>query len=479
MRGSGPSIVLSFVALAMLAFIRFVFADAILDVVPGPYGAGLVSTLGVLMVIAIAVIVDRVVRLLYWNYYLLHMRKRHTPALIQDIFTIALVVLGTSIGLYFEAGVSFTGLLTASGATAIVLGIALQTIIQDVFSGLSLNMDGSYAIGDCLTVYSDQFPDAVYGRVEGITWRTTYLRLNDGARLMVPNHTFTSNPVMNHSRPPGPKRYFVEIPVDNRFPIERATSILLGEAYRIVRAKPLAASPAPDIIVDRFDSDSCYFRVRFYADPNDVDPKSATSIMAVALHSAMRRHSLPSPVSQIEFAPPPDNFEFELAEAHDALTQVPLFKDVLADEQFSALLANCIVQSLPAGTVFIRQGDEGASMFIVLEGAARVALALPDGETRDVAVLVGGDVVGEMSLMTGVPRTATVTTLTSTRLLEIPKQAIEPIFADSPNLLERFSFTLAARQLALTEIARRPSEIRSVEMDILKRMRAFFAHVFR
>jgi len=132
--------------------------------------------------------------------------------------------------------------LTASGAAAFVLGIALQAPINDVFSGVSLNLDDAFAIGDWLTIYSDQFPEPVYGRVQGVTWRTTFLRLCDGRRLLVPNHVLTTNPVMNHSRPPGPKRLSVEMPVAFHFSADRAMSILLGEAFRMVRTKPLVAS---------------------------------------------------------------------------------------------------------------------------------------------------------------------------------------------------------------------------------------------
>jgi small-conductance mechanosensitive channel len=148
MKITRASVAFSFVPLVLLAFLRIAGAKWILAVMPAPYGAAMVSTLGVLAVVAIAVVIDRLVRYFYWYGYLRRKRKRETPALIEDILTIALLALGTSIGLFFEAGVSFTGLLAASGATAIVLGIALQAVINDVFSGLSLNFDGSYSIGD-------------------------------------------------------------------------------------------------------------------------------------------------------------------------------------------------------------------------------------------------------------------------------------------------------------------------------------------
>jgi small-conductance mechanosensitive channel len=477
MKRSEASVILSFLALAFLVLLRFAGARVIVAAVPVPYGAGMISALGVLMVIAFALVIDRLVRVFYWDGYLRRKRKRNTPALIEDILTIALVVLGASIGLFFEAGVSFAGLLTASGATAIVLGIALQAVIQDVFSGLSLNFDGSYAIGDWLTIYSEHFPEPVYGQVQGITWRTTFLHLPDGRRLMVPNHLMTSNPVMNHSRPSGPKRLIVEFPVSNNFSGDRAMSILLGEAYRAVRDTPLAQEPEPDILIDRFDSDSAFFHIRFWADPNEVNPQVAQSLMATAMHRAAQSFKVPSPVTQVQLVPLPDDHDTKRMEARDALGHVPIFKDVLDVRQLDALFSACVVRTLPSDTVFIRQGDTGTSMFVILEGATRVSI-LAQGEARSVAVLVAGDIVGELSLMTGEPRTATVTSLTSVSVLEVTKQSIETLLKDTPELLDKFGQVLAARQLGLKRIATIKKQEESDEWEIVTRMRAFFSNAF-
>ena len=98
--------------------------------------------------------------------------------------------------------------------------------------------------------------------------------------------------------------------------------------------------------------------------------------------------------------------------------------------------------------ILMQQGDPPSSAFlIILEGAASVTLRGPDGgASQEAAILATGNIVGEMSLMTGAPRNATVTALTRMRVLEIPKDAIEAILKKSPELAERFSRVLVARQ---------------------------------
>jgi CRP-like cAMP-binding protein len=271
---------------------------------------------------------------------------------------------------------------------------------------------------------------------------------------------------------------FVEMPVANYFSAERAASILLGEAYRTIRDKPFARVFEPEILIDRFDSNTTFFHVRFYTDPDEVNPDVARSIMAVALHGAMSRHKVPSPAEQVELVPTPDNSYSHLAAARDALTDASIFKDVLDAKQVDALVSSCKIRALPRNSVFIRQGEAGSSMFIILEGAARVSIRVADGEVRELAVLVSGDIVGEMSLMTGAPRAATVTSLTFMRVLEITKESIETLLKETPGLLESLGHMLAARQVGLNEIASAPHHKVSVEPDILDRMRVFFSRAF-
>ena len=128
-------------------------------------------------------------------------------------------------------------------------------------------------------------------------------------------------------------------------------------------------------------------------------------------------------------------------------------------------------------TAFIRQGENGTSMFLILEGAARVSVHMANAEVRDVAVLVSGDMVGEMSLMTGAPRTAWVTSLSAMRVLEVTKESIESLLAAEPNLLERFSHVLADRQSGLSEIASTAHQKLSLQSDILTQMRQFFSRI--
>jgi len=254
--------------------------------------------------------------------------------------------------------------------------------------------------------------------------------------------------------------------------------ILLAEAYRAVRQKPLTGRHKPDVVIEKVLADSTCFHVRFYADLEESDPQSARSIMALALHRALLRHKVPNPVSQVELVPVRGIFDSVLAEVRDVLGKVSIFENILDASQLDALVSACEVRTLAADTAFIRQGDTGTSMFVILEGAAHISISMADGEVREVAVLAAGDIVGEMSLMTGTPRAATVISLTAMRVLEVTKESIESLLAEEPGLLERFSHVLAIRQSGLSEIASTTNQKQALQRDILAQMRRFFSRAF-
>jgi small-conductance mechanosensitive channel/CRP-like cAMP-binding protein len=473
-------ILLPLILLALLAAVHVWGAAILGQHFSAPALLTIHHVLMVTTLIVATLLLDGFIRHFYWHRYWRRRRGRETPALIKDLLTVALVLLGASLGLWWQVGMSFTGLITASGATAIILGIALQTVIQDLFSGLSINLDGSYALGDWLTIYSDQLQEPVYGRVTAMTWRSTFLSLEDGRRLMVPNHLVTANPVLNHSRPREAKRYRVEIMADNRVPVARMMEMLLGEAMKTVREHGMAANPPPYVHVDRTAPDAIFYHVCFYAWPDILTPSHARSRMLIGQLRAIQHNTVPMPVTQIEMTAAPDiSSKLDGEDVLRGLHHVDLFADTLDVEEMSALAAHCRVRDFPPGAGLMQQGDEASSMLILLAGAARVTVHGASGTEEEVAVLAGGDFVGEMSLLTGAPRSATVTALTALRALEVKKDDIAPLLQKNPGVLHKFSEALAVRQEGLAAAAKRTVPLSAGAAGLLARMRGFFLHPVR
>jgi CRP-like cAMP-binding protein len=136
-----------------------------------------------------------------------------------------------------------------------------------------------------------------------------------------------------------------------------------------------------------------------------------------------------------------------------ALQEIPRFADVLRPDQLDALAAQSAARSFPAGAVLMAQGDFGASMFAIVDGRVSVRFSDPPHPETEITQLKRGNIVGEMALLTGDPRTATVSALTEVEAIEITKPALERAFEKSPDLVESFASVLTIRRMMLEQIA--------------------------
>jgi CRP-like cAMP-binding protein len=153
------------------------------------------------------------------------------------------------------------------------------------------------------------------------------------------------------------------------------------------------------------------------------------------------------------------------------LSGVPLFAETLDSDQLDHLAARCEVAIFPAGSLLMAEGDFGAAMYAIVEGTVAVTLHDRRGEEHGVATLQAGDIVGEMSLMTGQRRNATVAAESEVVALEIRKVALEEIFARAPDLIDRFAPILAIRRAGLKRVA---DEAAEESHDLVGQIRRFF-----
>jgi CRP-like cAMP-binding protein len=161
---------------------------------------------------------------------------------------------------------------------------------------------------------------------------------------------------------------------------------------------------------------------------------------------------------------------------HDVLKSIPIFASILNEAQLAALANRLGVTNFARGTVLMRQGEMGASMFAIVSGVAEVSVHVAGGK-ESVAKLGPGDIVGEISLMTGAYRNATVTATRALSALEITKPALQSVLSESPDLIPRFAGMIEQRQAEMNKIRKSAAHWDSVGLDrhgIENMMRSFY-----
>jgi CRP-like cAMP-binding protein len=160
----------------------------------------------------------------------------------------------------------------------------------------------------------------------------------------------------------------------------------------------------------------------------------------------------------------------EVIDVRGVLGMIPLFGRTLDSQQLGRLALQSNVRYFRTDSLLMTEGDLADTMFAIVDGRVSVSFHDLHGEEHAIAELGRGDIVGEMALLTGMPRQASVKAECFVTAIEITKTTIEGIFARAPDLMDKFGVVLAKRQAELDRLA----DGKAIERDIIGRIRKFF-----
>ena len=356
-------------------------------------------------------------------------------------------------------------ILTASAVGAVVVGFALQDTLGNAFAGLGIQMEKPFRVGHWIKVGEFE------GKVSQVTWRATKLLTRAGTYVVVPNSIISKESITNYSEPILPVRITVDVGATySKPPNEVKAAILEAIAHT-----PLALeAPAPDVLVQNFGSSSIEYRARFWIAEFEVDEIARDQVRS-AIYYSFARHKIEIPFPmQIEIARQDTPSTALLAsDVVDLLGQVSIFAP-LSHQERSALATGVHERLYASGEVVVRQGANGASMFVVHSGQVKVTI---DPGSREVARTNPGGFFGEMSLLTGDPRTATVAATTDSLLVEIPAASFRSVALANPAVVEAVSAAVVARRAGLdqarAEAAMFDAALRDQSQSLMGRVRRF------
>ncbi len=357
------------------------------------------------------------------------------PTIVQDAIVISLFAVAAVFILQDR-------IFATTAVGAVVIGFALQDTLGNLFAGLAIQIEKPFRVGHWVSVAGAE------GLVSEITWRAAKLRTKAGTFVVVPNSTLAKETIVNYSEPELETRLTVDVGVSyDARPNDVKAAILAA-----VAAEPLVdGHRRPEVFIMDFGPSAIVYQTWLWTTHYEHDDLIRDRVRSSIYYAFKRQNiSIPFPI-QIELGgealvpPPPD-----LAPALSALAAVPIFAG-LNDAQREGLARSARFAVYAAGEPIIREGDEGTSMFVVVQGEMIVKLATG----QDVARTRPGGFFGEMSLLTGAPRSATVVAAVDSHVLEITGDAFRAFVYANPAVLEQIGAAVAARQ---AELAARRAE---------------------
>jgi small-conductance mechanosensitive channel/CRP-like cAMP-binding protein len=366
--------------------------------------------------------------------------RRGTPApeLLRQL--VSLLVFGLLLGILFkiELSVSLPALLTTSAIITAVLGLALQETLGNLFSGIALAMERTVQVGDMIRA------GETIGLVEQLSWRAIKVRTMEGNALLIPNTVASRDRLEVFRRGSVPMARTMKVGLEYDQPPAPARAALEAAAADV---QGVASLPAPAAYLVRFHDFSIEYELRYwledYAHYLDVDSRVRERVWY-----RLERDGIPIAyplIRQLQYpmGPLPRHNPADLI--LDAVEASALFAPLSAAERLTLAKGARLVRFTEGETV-VREGEDGSSMFVIAAGRAAVSVHGDVGASRKVAVLDSGASFGEISLLTGEPRLATVRAITESTLVEIDKETLAPVLVANPSLVEKLDAVIRERR---------------------------------
>jgi CRP-like cAMP-binding protein len=306
------------------------------------------------------------------------------------------------------------------------------------------------------------------GLVTEITWRATKLRTKAGNLVVVPNNIVAKEAINNYSQPEVPTRITLEVGASYDTPPNETKAAILAALANATRVLP---SPAPDVVLADFGGSALTFRVRFWINDFAQDERARDEVRTFIYYEFARRGiEIPYPMQVQISRTVEDQTSSVPTRVSRLIDGVPVLAVLPADAR-AALARTSRTLRYAAGECIVRHGEAATSMFLVESGT--VDVQLPNGDR--VATTEAGGYFGEMSLLTGAPRSATVRAAADCVLVEISGASFRAWIQQHPATLADLASVAATRQREL-DAARASAAESATETSssLLQKMRAFF-----
>ena len=398
--------------------------------------AGIRHFQAALMVLGVAVGLQ-LLRRLYWQRWFAKRHGIEAPKLLQQVFGFAVFCAALALVLKLTYGLQVDTFIAGSGIVAVVIGLSMQETLANIVSGIALQVGKPFRVGDWLIL------DGHRAEVVELNWRSTKLRTNDDVYLDIPNKSVVTHTITNLSYPTKVHANRVRIGFDYTTPPNLVRELLIRAA---TAAPGVLETPPPKVFLREFGESAITYEIKYSLDDerhyNDIEDAIRTNIWYAARRAGL---AIPFPMRTVELRRPAPASKTEATPYRSLITSLDLFAP-LDEDQKHRLLEGGHTLRFGRGEDIIRQGAEGCSMFVIVRGEVDVMVHDSQRDTV-VATLRTGEAFGEMCLLTGEKRSATVRAKTDCDLWEIERSSLQPLLDENRALAEGLSDLLARRKM--------------------------------
>jgi small-conductance mechanosensitive channel/CRP-like cAMP-binding protein len=362
------------------------------------------------------------------------------------------------IGILHRSGVHLSGIIATSAVVTVVLGLSLQATLGNVLGGIALQLDDSIHVNDWL-----QLPNGQQGKITAIRWRHTVIETRNWDTIIVPNSSLLGENIIilgQRQDQPVQHRMWVYFNVDFRYSPEEVINVV-EDALQSTPIANVAAFPPPNCICFDFAKQGgesmAYYAVRFWLTELAADDP-ASSAVRVRIYVALKRAGIPLAVpGQAIWVSVDDpqhkqhKLEREIQNRVNLLEQIDMFRQLTGEDRLR-LAEGMRPAPFGRGEIITRQDSAAHWLYVLTKGEVEVRVR-GEGSVEKLVTRMGApNVFGEMGVMTGERRTASVVAATEVECYRIDKEVFKSVLRNRPEMVEIISQVMARRRVELAGV---------------------------
>jgi small-conductance mechanosensitive channel len=361
--------------------------------------------------------------------------RAHEARLVQDLLAGLVYLTALFAIVAYVLNLPVQGLLATSGVIAIILGLALQSTLGDVFSGIVLSFSRPYRPGDWVSI-----DGTTEGRVIEINWRATHILTGRRDLAVLPNSTIAKSKIVNVSSPSRIRGTTITVAIDGRSPPPVAVEAL---EQALVNCSAIIAAPAPSVALTAINGSAIEFGVTFFVADHSTAGDTQNELLGhIYRHLAAAGIALaPAP----NMIPPPEE---QRTRPQRIIDLTGIFASLPATER-EAVAARLKPRLYKEGDELFAPGTSLRSFCIIASGVA--SGRRDNGEYEEEAVRLGpGDHYGEIALLTGAVSNARIISLTPVLIYELAGEELRSVLGAYPETSQALDRHRESRQAVIT-----------------------------
>ncbi len=356
------------------------------------------------------------------------------PRLLRDLLRLLLAAIGLAIVYSLVWGREIEGAIAALGVTSIVVGLALQEPLGNLFSGLMLLMERPFEVGETIEVGS------VSGEVKEINWRSAHIEALGGAIQVVPNSTLNKETILNFSRPRPNRMELIDVGFSFQDPPYKVRQALLE---LLLQTDGVLKSPKPIVATLSYGELGVKYRLVYRTTEKDRWPVKNELVTRIWYMAKRHGFTMPYPVHVVLQHQQESPFRPAQPEAADLLGEFPRLPEIPPEDR-----ARTRPLTFGAGEKLFDEGDDLDGVYFVLSGAVSLQM-IRDGQASEIATIQAGEFCGETGMHGHQAADMRAVALEDTAVVLIAPDVVRHLFEASPRLARETGFTLEVHRKAL------------------------------